>query len=174
MTRLKTVEVDQDVRQIPGFPNYLVTISGEVLSANRDNMPVAHNINQRGIAHVGLYRHNRLYRRSVARLVADAFLQDPPFEHYDTIIHLDGDRPNCHADNLMWRPRWFSFEYHVQYNGNWGDFPVEVPEWNEWYDHCFDFCMSYGALVRHVIDSLVHAKPVPLLWVDVRSPTFQG
>lgn len=178
MVHLRDHEVTQDVRQIPGFPNYYITFSGEVLSENRDMMPLAQNINQFGIAHVGLYSDNRLYRRSVAKLVADAFLDPPQFSHYNTLIHLDGVKPNCHVENLMWRPRWFSFEYHKQYweapSPSWGKFPVEVPETNEWYDHCFDFCMSYGALVRHVIDALTFAKPVPLLWIDVRSPNFVG
>lgn len=171
--------LDHEVRQIPEFPSYAVSFSGEVFriaKANRDYVPLQQNINQRGIAHVGLYENGRLFRRSVAHLVADAFLEPPPFEHYDTLIHLDADKTNAHAENLAWRPRWFSFEYHAQYAADpaWAAFPVEVKRTGEWFNHSYDFCMHYGALVRHVINALMHNSPVPLLWIEIQSPVFLG
>lgn len=57
------------------------------------------------------YQH---YSRSLPLLVARVFIPQD-LEAFDTPIHLDGDKMNCSVDNLMWRPRWFSFKFHAQF-----------------------------------------------------------
>ena len=41
----------------------------------------------------------------VHRLVAKAFLEQPPSEKHTIVHHIDGDRANNHAENLEWVTR---------------------------------------------------------------------
>ena len=63
---------------------------------------------------VGLFRDQEQYKRSVALLVAKAFLKQPS-EFFDTPINLNGDRLDNQVINLMWRPRWFAIKYNRQF-----------------------------------------------------------
>lgn len=106
-------------RMITEFPNYSVSDAGLVRNEDTGNLMTG-LLNQRGIVHVGLTRDRVLYKRSVSRLVADAFIAVPEIDTdgtFDTPINLDGDRFNNHASNLMWRPRWFAMKYRKQFMG---------------------------------------------------------
>lgn len=98
---------------IDEFPGYSVSNYGFVHSTNTErvlkNSPVQYNMPT-----VGMSIDGKQHRRSVAGLVARAFLPDPEADHFDTPIHLDGDRSNCRVDNLAWRPRWFAINYHIE------------------------------------------------------------
>jgi hypothetical protein len=165
---------DQDWKDILGFPGYAINPYGDIANTQRGGRALRYDINQQGVVHVSLYFRGRQYRRAVARMVAEAFLPPPRFSHYDTPIHLDGDRTHLHVSNLDWRPRWYAIEYHRQFwdppDPSWEDISVEVPRTGEFFDRCIDFCMEYGVLVRHVVDALLFNRPLPLLWIEVRSP----
>lgn len=158
---------------ISGFPGYDINPFGDIASA-RGGVGLRYDVNQVGIVHVSLYHRGRQYRRSVAKMVARAFLPVPRMLHYNTVMHLDADRMNLYAGNLAWRPRWYVLEYHHQYEDppdpSWEDIPVEVVRTGEFYDRCVDFCMDYGVLIRHVVEALSNDKPIPLVWLEVRSP----
>lgn len=164
---------ENDWRDLPGFPNYAINPFGEI-TQYLGGMALRYDINQVGIVNVSLYYGGRQYRRSVAKMVAQAFLQDPPFSHFNTIMYLDGDRSNLYVSNLMWRPRWYAIEYHHQFDElsdpSWMDIPVEVPKTGEFFDRSIDFCMEYGVLVRHVIEALRTDRPLPLIWMEISSP----
>jgi hypothetical protein len=47
--------------------------------------------------------------------VAEAFLTDPYPDHFNSVIHLNGDRQDCRVQNLARRPRTFAIRYHRQF-----------------------------------------------------------
>lgn len=95
------------------FPGYSIHPSGQV---RRDaNGRLLHvKINQYGVPYVGLMRAWEQKQRSLAKLVAEAFIPRA-LEAFDTPINLDSDRLNCAVDNLMWRPLWFARLYNRQF-----------------------------------------------------------
>lgn len=99
--------------EILDFPGYAISDLGNVCH-QESGKDVARLKNTRGVLYVHLNREGRQYSRSVAMLVAKHF-DPPPYSRYDTIIHLDGDRMNCEARNLRWRPRSFAINYHRQF-----------------------------------------------------------
>lgn len=103
-------------RELRDFPNYAVSDLGRVMNTFTDL--VKHpSKNQQGILMVNFSIKNQQHVRSVAVLVASTFLDNIPRpDHFDTPIHLDGNKENCRADNLAWRPRWFAVKYHKQFN----------------------------------------------------------
>lgn len=114
------IEVDA-WRPIPGFPGYSVSIMGQVRhEANERLLRVRYN--QYGVPYVGLMKDWKQYIRSLPRLVAEVFVS-PPDTIFNTPMQLDGNRRNCAADNLMWRPRW----YVVKYNKQFTEEPFENP-----------------------------------------------
>lgn len=101
-------------REIDDFPGYSVSHLGHVRNDDTGRTMTL-TVNQQGIVMVGLSRDHEQYKRSVTLLVANAFLEIPANDNFDTPIQLDGDRMNNHVDNLMWRPRWFAIRYHQQF-----------------------------------------------------------
>lgn len=138
--------------ELSDFPGYAVSDLGRVRNVDFDRFKVPSQ-NQAGVMHVMLSRSLRQYRRAVAGLVADAFLDSPPREDFNTIIHLDGDRTNCAALNLMWRPRWFTIQYHRQFQpGAKRGFrePVKELTTGEEFETSWDAAIKYG-LIDHEI-----------------------
>lgn len=153
-------------RQVSDFYGYLVNNEGEV-KHEKSRTPLTYHLNQQGIPSVVLYANGEQYRRSVALLVAQAFLPTPP-AHFRSIIHMDGDRLNCDADNLAWRPRWFAVKYQqerrVEPYPDWY-LPFEIMETGEQFKHPRDFAMQYGTLEEDVERSLLYLLPVfPTGW----------
>lgn len=99
---------------ISEFPDYLVSNLGDVVNGKTGRW-IQLSATQRGTTKVGLVHHGKQYTRSVSVLVAEAFVPGRD-EIYDTPIHLDGDKTNCRADNIAWRPRWFALAYAQQFN----------------------------------------------------------
>lgn len=104
--------MDELWAEIPSFEQYDVSNYGAV--RNHRGRCLATGRNQSGILYVNLFRHGRQYNRAISPLVAGAFLETPPHHSWDTPIHRNGNRVDVHAENLMWRPRWFAIEYHQQ------------------------------------------------------------
>jgi hypothetical protein len=138
--------------KIPMFPNYSVSSEGVVRNEDTDREMVVHR-NQRGIAYVSLTKNKVQYKRSLAILVAEAFLSRPSFA-FDTPINLNGDRLDCTADNLMWRPRWFATKYFQQFMyGSVGSIqlPVQIVETEEIFEGgSFHAATTLGLLDREI------------------------
>lgn len=146
--------------QLADFPDYFVSTEGRVLNGLNDKI-LKHSLNQRGIPTVGMFRDGIQFRRAVPVLVANCWVPNEEGDWFDTIIHLDGDRQNCCADNLMWRPRWFAIEYHKERQYNW--FPdwkldFELLQTQEIFHHPRDCAMKYGLLERSIFHGLLHNK----------------
>ncbi|MGW8178056.1 MAG: NUMOD4 domain-containing protein [bacterium] len=136
---------------IKGFPGYEVSSHGRVFNVERDR-PMALLRNQHGVVNVGLTRGKVQHKRSVAVLVARAFVPRRAHPSYNTPIHLDGDRTNCRADNLMWRPLWFAREYHRQILGGhrFDTGPIREIHTKEIYDSAWHAATSLGLLERDI------------------------
>jgi hypothetical protein len=149
--------------ELEEFPDYAVSDLGEVHNI-KSGMPRKTSINQQGIVKVSLYQGRELITRSVAVMVAEAFCEGKT-EFFNTPIHLDGDRENCRADNLMWRPRWFAVQYHRQFGmDDFHEMNVRIVELstNTEYDSVKEACMELGLYYNDVYRSYVHDRQVPL------------
>lgn len=160
----KGPNMDEKWLTVEEFPDYVVSNYGEVYNGNTGRI-LSENLVQYGIPTVGLYQDGKQYRRSVPVLVALAFLDAPPYNPLQKYapIHLDGDRQNCRADNLMWRPRWFAVNYHRERLQtsfpNWTA-PFECRNTGEIFEHPRDAAMKYGLLETHIHMSVIYGKPV--------------
>lgn len=146
---------------IKTFPGYLISDHGRVRNEDTGRL-LALLRNQRGIVHVGLVRDGQQLKRSVAHLVADAFLPPPPNSAFDCPINLDGDRVNNFAVNLLWRPRWFAVKYFQQFvNGVRGfDIPIEDLETGEQFKTSWDAATRYGLIDLHIKVAILNHKRV--------------
>lgn len=137
-------------RSIAEFPRYSISRNGEVVNNRGHSMVLTRN--QQGIVQVGLVRDGKQFKRSVALLVAKAFLPTPTLEAFNTPIHLDGDRFNTHAENLMWRPRWFAVKYHAQFRDNYMAFsgPIVEIHSREKFPNSRAAVITYGLLERDI------------------------
>lgn len=143
--------------ELDEFPDYAVSDLGSVHNI-KTGMPRKTSINQQGIVKITLYQGRELITRSVAVMVAEAFVEGKS-EFFNTPIHLDGDRENCTADNLMWRPRWFAVQYHRQFESdvfhNMDVHIRDVATGMEFYS-VKDACMHFGLYYNDVYRSYVH------------------
>lgn len=143
------------------FPDYAVSNYGYVKNLRNDKLLTRSPV-QYGMLTVALMHDGQQFRRSIATLVAQTFLEEPPRDDFNTPIHLDGDRANCRADNLAWRPRWFAINYHLErrkspYEGWDADFRLN--ETWEVFDTLSDPAIKYGLLERDIHKSIVEGKP---------------
>lgn len=151
---------------VPGFDGYAVSSHGRVRS--RAGRVLTHTFNQQGHEKVNLSIDGRTVTRSVAGLVARAFIEPPLRRDFNTIIHLDGDKNNAHADNLMWRPRYFAIRYHKQFESTaFRETTISVKEMKtgEEFASIHDAAVKFGLLYN---DILVSAHERTFVW-----PTFQ-
>lgn len=142
---------------VRGFPLYSVNTLGQVRRDDFDRL-VTPQANQTNSVYVPLMRDHKLHQRSLALIVARAFLP-PPVPPFNTPINLDGDRWNCHVDNLMWRPLWFARKYHRQFREPY-ESPINTPlkarDDKEVFGGSFEAACRYGLLERDVVLSVYH------------------
>jgi hypothetical protein len=104
----------QEWREIVGFNGYSVSDVGAIRNDDTDRI-MRTATNQRGIPYVGLMHRGVQYKKSVAVLVANAFVTTARSLEFNTPINLDGDRSNNVATNLIWRPRYFARQFFQQF-----------------------------------------------------------
>lgn len=151
----------EEWREVQDFPGYVVSNYGEVFNEKTrrtlTQSPVAYDIPT-----VGLNLEGKVFRRSVPVLVAKAFIKEDR-EHFDTPIHLDGDRTNCRVDNLAWRPRWFAVNYHKQVERvlfpDWRA-DIRLVETGEVFARPKEASMKYGELETRIVLSVANDSPV--------------
>lgn len=140
---------------IQGFSGYSVNRFGDVIHDAFGRLLTPH-ANQTESVYVSLMRDGKQHQRALSRIVAKAFLESA-VPIFDTPINLDGDRWNCAADNLMWRPRWFAIQYHHQFKERYNnpiDTPVKARDENEVFSDSFAAAIRYGLLERDVVLSV--------------------
>lgn len=152
-----------DWAELEEFPDYAVSELGEVGNM-KTGLIRKLSINQQGNVKVSMYRGRELHTRSVAVLVAEAFVEGKT-TLFNTPIHLDGDKRNCRADNLMWRPRWYAVQYHRQfYEPAFHDSVLPIVEITTGleFESVKDACMTLGLYHTDIYRSYVHGEQVRL------------
>lgn len=129
--------------QCEDYPQYSVSPEGEVKSRQRRRVLKTRQ-NQRGVVMVNLMQDGVRVTRSVALLVAQAYLGGRPTPAYNSLIHLDGDKSNCHASNLMWRPRWYAVRYHKMFEREPLNVSIMIEDTGEVFGTIREMCMKYG------------------------------
>jgi hypothetical protein len=156
----------QDWREIIEFPGYSVGDAGFVRNDETGRI-MQQTKNTRGIAIVGLVKRGVQYKRSVACLVADAFILTARSLEFNTPINLDGDRFNNHVNNLAWRPRWFAVKYFQQFAQEAPCFnrPIMEAKTGEVFDSSWVAALTFGLLDRQLAMAIMNRTYV---W-----PTYQ-
>lgn len=155
--------------ELEEFPDYAVSNYGEIHNI-KTGMPRKTSINNQGIVKISLYIGRELLTRSVAVMVAEAFCEGQT-EFFNTPIHLDGDRENCRADNLMWRPRWFAVQYHRQFQSpefHNSDVHIVDLETGKEYHSVKEACMDLGLYYNDVYRSYVHEEQTRFMRKEFR------
>lgn len=145
---------------IKEFPIYEITDGGEIYNTRtRQYMRTS----QTTFGHVKItltdFDGSR-HTRSVALMVAEAFVQPPNFM-CDTLIILDGNFLNLHADNLAWRPYGFAWKYTHQLKSHQPDYYYNLPVRN----------LITGAEYESI---LVAGITEGLLFDDIWESTYRG
>lgn len=91
----------EELRIIERFPNYSVSFDGTIIN-NKTNRILKPSIDSDGQYRVNLSQGfgRRPKTVKVHRIVAEAFCYHP--NGYSNVIHIDGNRSNNRADNLIW------------------------------------------------------------------------
>lgn len=143
--------------EIAEFPEYSVSSMGRVRREETDHiLPV--QVNREEVRYVPLWSYGRQYQRGVAKLVAKAFCMKL-VETFEGVIQLDGDRSNCAAHNLMWRPRWFVPLFNKQWRGShrWRcEDPIVDLATSKVYRGTPDVASQFGLLERDVMQSIAN------------------
>jgi hypothetical protein len=151
---------------VRGFPGYSINREGEVRHDKNERI-LQPRYNQYGVPYVGLMRNWRQCSRSLPRLVATTFVSEPT-DIFNTPIQIDGNPLNCHADNIMWRPRWYAVLYKRQFEERYFD-PIDeriiVVDGHETFPDSFSAACRFGLLEREVVLSIKNNTPA---W-----PTYQ-
>jgi hypothetical protein len=139
--------------EIEEFPNYAVSNRGLVCNEGTGRI-LSLSTNQSGVVNVGLVKDHVQYKRSVATLVAKAFLPPPPEPRFDTPLHLNGNRDHNFVENLVWRPRPFAIAYREQLKKPYKN-RIEAPILNvdtgEIFESSLAAAKKYGLLERAVV-----------------------
>lgn len=145
-------------REVDGFPDVYADSQGLIMSKVSDRI-IRSRTNQQGHLMLGLSVNGVQYTRSVALLVAKAFLPPPRNAAYNSVIHLNGDRSDCRAMNLMWRPRWFSLKYHQMFD----QAPIRVKTYIRDTDQVFhslrEACTTYGLIEQATYIDMMNGTP---------------
>lgn len=150
-----------------GFLGYSVSNMGRVRNESTGRILTVLR-NGDGTCYVGLTKGRKQLRRSLALLVATAFVPKVSGRvEFDRPLHLDGDQTNNRADNLVWRPHWFMVQYYRQIKtGKIGsDIPVMETRKIEIFPNSYEAALAYGLLESQIIASLTTGTFV--------YPTFQ-
>jgi hypothetical protein len=159
--------MDEEWRTIPAFPNYSVSNTGHV-RLDRLNRTLHPSKNQQGHLKVNLVKNGNAYTRHVNHLIAKAYLSEPTRRDFTSVIHLDGNKANCAAENLAWRPRYFAIKYHLQFDAGYYKntvMAIENTKTGEKFKSIQDAVTHYGLLFNDIIAS-IHTRTY--VW-----PTYQ-
>lgn len=143
-------------KEIEGFPGYSVSDEG-LIRNDRTGRLFNRLRTPRGIIYVGLVKEGRQHKLSVAKLVAQAYLEPPTDLNLNTITHKDTDFDNLKWWNLAWRRRYFAIAYHKQYtNGPLIGRPIRITETGETFMDSWEACMKYTILDVDIAKSVIN------------------
>lgn len=157
--------MDELWAQIKEFPNYSISTNGSIRNESRTRL-VKTSVTERGVVKVGLVRGGQQSTRSVKVLVAEAFVPGKT-EKFDTPIHKDGNQENNNVNNIVWRPRWFAWKYHRQFDRahNYSKVgPLKDRGSGIVYTNLVEAAIAHGLLFNEIHMSLVNKVPVFPTW----------
>lgn len=129
-------------------PGYSINQEGWVRNDETDKL-LKRSFFENGEPAVSFRISGRLVRKQVTTLMAATWMAPHEYARFDTPMHLDGDRQNCHVDNLMFRPRWFVRRYHRECLENqfpqW-DRPFKIVEWDQTFQTPWECARRHGFL----------------------------
>lgn len=110
-----------------------------------------------GVPMMGLMQNGVQVKRQVNTLMIETWdwmINDQEWpDHFDTPVHLDGDRENCAIQNLMLRPRWFAIMFHKECRmrpfPNWRQ-PLEIVQTGEVFHTVEDCSQTHGVLQKEI------------------------
>lgn len=142
---------DPEWKEIEEFPGYSISYMGLVRN-DRTGRFLATFMTQRGLVYVSFENNGRSYKRSLPLLVAEAFLEPPRNDAFDTPVNLNGDRTDNSMFNLVWRPLWFARRYNAQFSkrGEKNPEPIEEVRTGERFASSWDAAIKYGLLFTEV------------------------
>lgn len=156
--------IEEEWKEIPDFESYHISNLGRVYNLKRDSMMrLSSTIG--GHLKVTLQSpwNGRRHTRSVARMVAEAFIESPNIL-CDTVLILDGDFENVAAHNLVWRPRWYVWKYTYQLR-----IPLEEQP------HFYRNLRVCNTVTGVVYDSIIQAgMSEGILFADIWRSTYSG
>lgn len=162
--------MDNDWCEIEGFPGWLVDDLGNVMN-EWTNRVMRTRPNRQGIMMVGLQLDGEQYTRSVALLVAKAFVRNVNPRHFDSIIYLNGDRSDCRAMNLMWRSRPFALRYHRMFDREPYRVSVQIPATGEFFYSLRELCTKYGLVESMTYNNMINRQACfPYPWLVEEAP----
>ena len=142
------------------FPNYEISNLGRIYNSREDIMMRTSQTGHGNIKITLVAEQGIRYTRSVAQLVAEAFV-DPPNALCNTVVVLDGDLSNVTAENLIWRPAWFAWKYIRQLR-------VEQPHY---YHNLRVMNLITGVEYSNIIEA---GMTEGLLFADIWRSTYTG
>lgn len=161
---------------IPEFPNYEVSNHGGIYNRLLKRL-MSTSLTREGNVKISLLsiEDGKRYTRSVAKLVAEAFVEKPkihevhPRRHYpDQVVMLDGNLSNVRADNLVWRPRWMAWLYREQLTTpqpeRYYKFRIRNLRTGIEYDSVIEAGMSLGLLFSLIYESTYTGKALFPYW----------
>jgi hypothetical protein len=92
-----------DIKAVPGFPDYLISKSGEIFSTKRGSYRQLKPCVTNGFYQVSLLNKKSRRTFQLHRLVAMMFVDNP--DNFNTVNHLDGNKLNNDVANLRWSNR---------------------------------------------------------------------
>jgi len=141
---------------IEDFPSYEISSEGRVRNVDTDHILSIHP-NGRGIYQVVMYRDGRPNARAVHKLVANAFVETESrnYRGDDVPVHIDGDRSNNCADNLMWKPLWLAMQRTRQRNRvrPIDNRPVMVVDTGDIYENSLECARAIDGLEELVLNT---------------------
>jgi hypothetical protein len=162
----------EDWRVVQGFECYSVSTLGRVRSDiayknGNAGLILSQSTNQRGVAYVGLMKNGVQHKRSVALMVAHAFIYTARPLTFTTPINLDGDRMNNRVENLLWRPTWFARKYFRQFLHPRARItrPIVEVKSKEVFEDSWTAAITHGLLDQEIFEAI---KDKTYVW-----PTYQ-
>lgn len=161
--------MDEEVeqwREIEGFILYEVSSFGRVRNRHSGNL-LKPAKNQNGLLFVGLRAKGKTYIRSLAKLVAITFHGEqqvaPGVDPFNNVLHLDHDRTNCRASNLLLRPRWWVTKWEQEWrSGPYWHTPVIHGPTATIFETAWHAAHQYGMLEQSVLNQCVQNQNNPL------------